>query len=298
MNFDPVSFALGKSGKGFDGKDVVSYLMGRAVKGPPTPPTPADKPYLTFSSPTSFTMGKTNGKTWDGTVEYSTDANTWTTWNGTDTLTAVSDSGTYYIYLRGISNTAWGRSSKNDQLTLTGSNISVAGNIETLLDYATVALGNHPQMAGDCFKSLLRNNTALVSAENLELPATTLADFCYATMFQGCTSLVSAPALPATTIANYCYYGMFNGCTSLTSVPALPATTLMDHCYEQMFFKCSSLKISTTQTGEYQYAYRIPTEGTGTTAVGVLDSMFARTGGTFTGTPSINTTYYTDHEPV
>jgi hypothetical protein len=45
-------------------------------------------------------------------------------------------------------------------------------------------------------------------------------------MFDGCTSLTTAPALPATTLAANCYSYMFYGCTSLTSAPALPATTL------------------------------------------------------------------------
>ena len=37
-------------------------------------------------------------------------------------------------------------------------------------------------------------------------------------MFQGCTSLTQAPELPATTLASYCYYSMFSGCTSLNII--------------------------------------------------------------------------------
>ena len=59
-----------------------------------------------------------------------------------------------------------------------------------------------------------------------------------------------------------------------------------------MFRGCTSLKLSSTKTGEYTQAYRIPTTGTGTTKSGALTNMFAFTGGTFTGTPAINTTYY------
>ena len=59
-----------------------------------------------------------------------------------------------------------------------------------------------------------------------------------------------------------------------------------------MFRGCTSLKLSSAKTGEYTQAYRIPTTGTGTTAAGALTNMFAFTGGTFTGTPAINTTYY------
>ena len=34
---------------------------------------------------------------------------------------------------------------------------------------------------------------------------------------------------------------MFNGCTSLTTAPELPATTLVTNCYAAMFNDCSSL---------------------------------------------------------
>ena len=119
-------------------------------------------------------------------------------------------------------------------------------------------------------------------------------------MFDGCTGLTQAPALPATTLATYCYRYMFAGCTALTQAPALPATKLANYCYYRMFRGCTSLKLSSTQTGEYTVAYRIPTTGTGTTAISDLSSMFTSTGGTFTGTPKINTKYYlsTDNEVV
>ena len=117
-------------------------------------------------------------------------------------------------------------------------------------------------------------------------------------MFDGCISLTTAPALPATTLANGCYYGMFGGCISLTTAPALPATTLVNYCYDSMFQGCSNIKLSTTKTGEYQTAYRIPKSGTGTTANAALSNMFLGTGGTFDGTPELNTTYYTSNTVV
>ena len=60
-------------------------------------------------------------------------------------------------------------------------------------------------------------------------------------MFQGCTSLTTAPELPATTLANDCYGRMFQGCTSLTTAPELQATTLAEQCYTYMFSGCTSL---------------------------------------------------------
>ena len=59
-----------------------------------------------------------------------------------------------------------------------------------------------------------------------------------------------------------------------------------------MFRDYTMIKLSSTQTGEYTQEYRIPSSGTGTTSTGALTDMFTSTGGTFTGTPKINTTYY------
>ena len=141
-----------------------------------------------------------------------------------------------------------------------------------------------------CYYRMFAGCTSLTQAP--ALPATTLADNCYDCMFQDCTSFTQAPALPATTLANSCYRYMFYGCASLTQAPALPATTLPDYCYYGMFYGCTSLKLSYTKDGEYMVAYRIPTSGTGTSATYAVTNMFRYTGGTFTGTPSINTTYY------
>lgn len=89
-------------------------------------------------------------------------------------------------------------------------------------------------------------NSRLVSAENLVLPVTTLATNCYASMFNGCTSLTTAPELPATTLAISCYWNMFKNCTSLTTAPELPATTLANGCYENMFQGCTGLTTAPT----------------------------------------------------
>lgn len=120
---------------------------------------------------------------------------------------------------------------------------------------------------------------------------------CFANLFSNNIGLISAPELPATTLASSCYSNMFYGC-GITTLPLLPATTLATNCYSNMFEECLDIKLSTTQTGNYQTPYRIPTAGNGSTADYALDGMFYSTGGTFTGTPSINTTYYTSNTVV
>ena len=147
-------------------------------------------------------------------------------------------------------------------------------------------------LADYCYSSMFQGCTSLTAAPSL--PATAMKDSCYDSMFQGCTSLTAAPSLPATAMEYGCYASMFRGCTSLTAAPSLPATTLASHCYYAMFYGCTKIKLSTTASGTYTKSYRIPKNGTGTTAYMALDNMFVKTGGTFKGTPKINTTYYLD----
>jgi len=94
-------------------------------------------------------------------------------------------------------------------------------------------------MVDSCYDSMFYKCTSLTAAP--VLPATTLAENCYASMFQGCTSLTTAPELSATELAVGCYYGVFQGCTSLTTAPVLPATTLAEYCYGSMFRGCTNL---------------------------------------------------------
>ena len=138
-------------------------------------------------------------------------------------------------------NTRYGEGSSHFN-TFSGSTakFEVEGNIMSLIKdtgftTATTLASNYT------FDRLFVACTGLTSAENLLLPATTLANNCYSSMFQGCTSLTTAPELPATTLTENCYYGMFWNCTSLTTAPELPATTLASYCYERMFCYCTSL---------------------------------------------------------
>ena len=78
------------------------------------------------------------------------------------------------------------------------------------------------------------------------LPATELSERCYENMFDGCTSLTTAPELPATELAYGCYNSMFSGCSSLTVAPELPATTLDGNCYNSMFLGCNLLTSAPT----------------------------------------------------
>lgn len=81
--------------------------------------------------------------------------------------------------------------------------------------------------------------TAITTAPTL--PATTLSNGCYYSLFEGCSKLVNAPQLPATEMKPNCYRSLFYGCTSLINPPKLPATKMATGCYQQLFRNCSKL---------------------------------------------------------
>ena len=173
------------------------------------------------------------------TIEYSTDRTTWQTLGTTSTtaLTITLAPGDK-VYLRCSTNAWWEMWNSNSILGIS----KVGGNIMSLL-YGSNFTGQErsfPSNSSYNFGEIF-NDYILISASELLLPATTLANGCYRYMFDGCTSLTTAPALPATTLASYCYSSMFWGCTSLTTAPALPATTLAVGCYSGMFGFCPAL---------------------------------------------------------
>ena len=199
------------------------------------------------------------------TLQYKMNDGSWQNYTyGTDiTLSNVGDK----VSFRG-GNAAYATStSKYTKISCTG-DCYIYGNIMSLVsmtDYAdtkTLAqnyafcqlfyqnshIVNHPSktlvlpattLKNYCYQSMFYGCTGLTTAP--ELPATTLQSYCYREMFYGCSSLTTAPELPATTLAIYCYDKMFQGCTSLTTAPELPATTLANSCYYSMFQGCTSL---------------------------------------------------------
>ena len=291
---------------------IVNYpRMRRRIKGWPDDLDTA----LEFSSANPFSISAP--KNWDGKLEY-TNGSGWKMWDGSAIASGEIENN-HYIYLRGTGNSKIiGTTSNSVKWSIIGTNIACNGDIDLLLDYSTVKSGNRSAMANYCYTNMFRGCTSLTTAPSLpattlksycyfnmffgctslttapSLPATTLVHNCYTNMFYGCTSLTTAPSLPATTLASYCYSRMFRGCTSLTTAPSLPATTLKTDCYSYMFFDCKKIKLSTTASGTYTKSYRIPKIGTGTMVADALSYMFAGTGGTFNGTPEINTTYYLD----
>ena len=200
--------------------------------------TPSETPYVSFSSDGFFSI-RLNGS-WEGTLEFSRDKETWSAIAPNSTVAAVEEDNKYELYFRGLGNTVL-TGSGNSWVYTGNDDIEVEGNILMLLNYldtSSIQMGNY------CFSGLFRNWSTMTKAPTL--PSTTLSNYCYENMFAGCTSLTEAPALPATTLANACYWSMFSDCSSLLAAPTLAATTLTNNCYENMFAGCLSLTTATT----------------------------------------------------
>ena len=192
-------------------------------------------------------------------LSYSKDKSNWTptTIDSTDQTITIPVSRGDNVYLKGEAK-QWSYRGGYMNISST-TNFIASGNIMSLL-YGDNFKDNvkFTEGSNSNFVQLFEDNEHLINAENLILPATTLAESCYPFMFSGCTSLTTAPALPATTLASYCYGSMFMGCTSLTKTPKLPAATLKLNCYDKMFQGCSSLKaapaLPATTLAQYCYS--------------------------------------------
>lgn len=232
-NLDISAFKVG-------GSDCSIYLGD--VKLYPTSSTDYSKEYLTFVAKESGTF-KLSGNT----VSYSLDSGS--TWSSlaSNTNSPTVAAGNKILWKASLTPTyskGVGRFSSTGQF-------DVEGNAMSLL-YGD-NFQNQTSLSGknDAFKYMFSGCTTVVSAENLVLPATTLAVSCYQQMFYKCTSLTTAPELLATTLTDYCYNNMFYNCSSLnyvkclaTDISATNATTswLFGVASSGTFVKASSMK--------------------------------------------------------
>ena len=203
----------------------------------PTPVPSADYKGLAFISSGESTVRLAQvGTPYEISLEYSTDESHWKPYTIGETIT-LADS-TFLLFRSGEhKNRKFSKDDENYYHFEISGPISAQGNIMSLLnrDFST-------PLTFYGFFALFEGCTSLLSAP--ELPATTMEQGCYFRMFAECTGLKSAPELPAKELAYNCYGWMFKGCSALTSAPELPATEMKSYCYNSMFANCTSLKFA------------------------------------------------------
>ena len=209
------------------------------------------KLYITRAMRESFSYSIDDGETW---VTFETPNDTY---SGIALTTPTIHAGEKVLWKGiGTQNFVHGTSHAYCHFTSSGRFIAY-GNMMSII-YGDMFIDKNDLENNHILSCFFYNNTYLISAQNLILSATTLADNCYNNMFSGCTSLTTAPELPATTMVLGCYNGMFIDCTSLTTAPELPSTILAERCYGSMFSGCTSLATApelpaTTLTGNCYY---------------------------------------------
>lgn len=247
--------------------DTVIYLGNEKIY--PVGPIDYSTQYLTFVAEEDCTFTFSNGP-----MKYSLDSgNTWTN-IAAGVATPTIASGTSIMWRATITpndSNGVGRFSSTGAFHVEGNPMSVIFGDDFV---------EQTSLSGKTggFRKMFSGCTGLTSAENLVLPATTLSNYCYASMFSGCNSLTTTPTLPATTLANYCYAWMFANCTSLVTAPELPATTLADSCYSLMFQNCTGLTKITSElpaTTAPKYCYNQMFQGC--TSITTAPTMSAAT---------------------
>ena len=245
----------------------------------PTLPLPLPLTFVAEQANSTVALNRQGSPAWEG--EYSLDNKNWLPYvpntTGNITLVNVGDK----VYFRGNISDNFGVS--NYLKFVMSGRLGAEGNINSM--YVAVGFEELETLTyAFCYRDMFNGCTALTTPP--DLPATTLSDYCYYGMFKGCSALTTAPTLPATTLASNCYNSMFQLCSAMTAAPELPATTLTTNCYNNMFRSCTLIRVSLTKEGIYQNTWQF-----GATLSTYAANMFANTGGTFAGTPTVDVVY-------
>ena len=209
--------------------DFGKYYRGGSGGGGVTPGPEPGQDYLCFTSTGDSTVYMTQNGTPNTSagkvIQYKINNGQWQTWDLTGVMLHNGDK----MYLKSDDEIPINESPViYKQFEIMGT-IAASGNIMSLLNFSDTL----PSYA---FYYMFYNCTLTQAPK---LPATTLGESCYESMFSGCMYLTQAPELPATILANSCYKNMFAYCNSLTTAPELPATTLAENCYYNMFNSCA-----------------------------------------------------------
>lgn len=109
----------------------------------------------------------------------------------------------------------------------------VYGNMMSLI--SDTGYKNTTELEGDdTFRELFKDNENILNCPEkaLLLPATTLSQSCYKSMFYGCSKLERAPVLPASTLVANCYESMFTDCDKLSYIRCLATNIDATDCTE------------------------------------------------------------------
>ena len=183
---------------------------------------------LTFDILGSGTIGwKAQNSSLTKTIQYKKNDGEWTSITSTTSGVTFSVANGDVVQFRG-DNTAYGNASYYNRFTAT-CQFKVRGNIMSLINSTSFSSLTTLSDTG-ALRTLFYQNTYLIDASKLLLPATTLSARCYQGLFNGCTNLTAVPVLPAATLASNAYNNLFNACSSLTYIKCLATDISASNC--------------------------------------------------------------------
>ena len=195
-------------------KNVIKVMLGVAAIAvillTGTKEAKADPNYFYIELAEDCDEATVNASNLINVPEYSFDLSTWKSADEEDidgkkdiTLSTASDHRKVYFRAKSGGNYST-ISSGTNTFQIPKGKVRIGGDILTLLK----AEPGPNQMGDSAFQYLFYGCTGIVDAAQLKLP-NYVTDSCYFCMFSDCSNLTVAPNLPATTLANNCYYSMF-----------------------------------------------------------------------------------------
>ena len=190
---------VGKNKISVSGITVADWTPGKITDNGKAEEIP---PYVTFTADEEQTFKMTTNENYKITrLEYSVNGGDWITVTEDSRVNFGAEDGDLRLRGKNPDGTAT-NSSLYSTIAFINDNVNVActGDIRTLLDW-----------------------------EKYKTVDTSKARFCR--LFENCSVLTSAPELPATTLAQHCYYSMFSGCEKLSTVTMLAPSGQITNSY-------------------------------------------------------------------
>ncbi len=185
--------------------------------------------YLYFEDRSGETNSISITKTGDQaewlSLEYSTDKNTWTTWDFAQTLTLPANG---RVYLRGNNTYGFGFNAANYHTFDCTGNYALGGNIWSVMS------DNVPIISGRFMSRTFQNSSTLVDCSQLSIPELPMDSVAFTWTFASCPNLVSVmESIPSTYYYgesgsdNSHFHQMFIGNLSQTNFPVFPNITYL-----------------------------------------------------------------------
>jgi len=192
----------------------------------------------------SISITKTGDQAEWLSLEYSTDKETWTTWDFAQTLTLPANG---RVYLKGSNTYGFGQNNTNYHTFNCTGNYAVGGDVWSIMSE------NVSVITSRFMSRTFQNSATLVDCSQLSIPNMPMTSTSFTWTFASCTNLTSVmESIPVTHYGasgeNSELYMMFNASYSLTNFPMFPNITSLNKNCMRAIASTSTANPNTTLT--------------------------------------------------